>query len=112
MMKSLIVPLVNFEEHDLDTALELEGARFDVNCNNWPEGWPYAPICNGRIARTEDALVVDFRVSGLDLRAQEGPGCRAAYSVSSGEHTPRWRTRRATAPRSSPSSSRARAALS
>ena len=70
MMKSLIVPLVNFEEQDLDTALELEGARFDVNCNNWPEGWPYAPICSGRIARTEDALVVDFRVSGLDLRAR------------------------------------------
>ena len=69
-MKTLEVPLVNFEERDLDTALELEGARFSVDCVNWPEGWPYAPLCSGRLARTEDALVVDFRVSGLDLRAQ------------------------------------------
>ena len=36
---------------------------------NWPATFPYAPLCAGRIARTEDALVVDFRVSGLDLRA-------------------------------------------
>jgi hypothetical protein len=37
---------------------------------NWPAAFPYAPLCAGRIARTEDGLVVDFRVSGLDLRAQ------------------------------------------
>ena len=58
--KCLTVPLVNFEDRDLDTALELEGARFDVNCVNWPAAFPYAPLCSGRIARTEDALVVDF----------------------------------------------------
>ena len=72
MTKSLNVPLVDFETQDLDTALELSGARFDVNCVNWPETFPYAPLCSGRIARTEDALVVDFRVSGLDLRALNG----------------------------------------
>ena len=70
MMKSLTVPFVDFEAEDLDTALELRGARFDVDQVNWPKGWPYAPLCSGRIARTEDALAVDFRVSGLDLRAQ------------------------------------------
>ena len=68
MMKSLNVPLVDFETSDIDSALELYGARFDVDQVNWPEGFPYAPVCAGRIARTEDALVVDFRVSGLDLR--------------------------------------------
>jgi len=70
MMKSMNIPLVDFEDRDLDSALELEGARFDVNCVNWPGEFPYAPICCGRIARSQDALVVDFRVSGLDLRAQ------------------------------------------
>ena len=70
MIKSMNIPLVDFETRDMDTALELDGARFDVNCVNWPESFPYAPLCSGRIARTEDALVVDFRVSGLDLRAQ------------------------------------------
>ena len=70
MMKSLNVPLLDFENQDLDTALELGGARIDVNCVNWPGAFPYAPLCNARIARTQDALVIDFRVSGLDLRAQ------------------------------------------
>ena len=70
MMKRLSVPLADFENQDLDTVLELSGARFDVDCVNWPEAFPYAPLCGGRIARTEDALVVDFRVSGLDLRAR------------------------------------------
>ena len=70
MMNKINVPLADFENHDLDTALELGGARFDVECVNWPETFPYAPLCSGRIARTQDALVVDFRVSGLDLRAQ------------------------------------------
>ena len=70
MKKTLRIPLLqHLEEQDLDTALELDGARFDVNQVNWPQAYPYAPFCQGRIARTQDALVVDFRVSGLDLRA-------------------------------------------
>ena len=69
-MKTLRVPIADFENLDLDSALELQGARFDVDCVNWPAEFPYAPICTGRIARTEDSFVVDFRVSGLDLRAQ------------------------------------------
>ena len=69
-MRTLQVPFIaDFEEVDLDTALELEGSRFQVDQVNWPAAFPYAPLCAGRIARTEDALVVDFRVSGLDLRA-------------------------------------------
>ena len=77
-MKTLVIPLLkSLETNDLDTALELEGARFSVDVCNWPEEFPYSPFCNGRIARTEDALVVDFRVSGLDLRVQnlEDGGC-------------------------------------
>ena len=71
MMNTIKVPFIaDFEQVDLDTALELEGARFQVDQVNWPAEFPYAPLCAGRIARTEDALVVDFRVSGLDLRAQ------------------------------------------
>ncbi len=70
-MKTLRIPLIaDFEEVDLDTALELEGARFLVDQVNWPAEYPYAPFCAGRIARTEDSLIVDFRCSGLDLRAQ------------------------------------------
>ena len=70
MIRSLNVPLVDFVTRDLDTALEMDGARFCVDTVNWPAQYPYAPICNGPLARTADALVVDFRVSGLDLRIQ------------------------------------------
>ena len=69
-MTSLCVPFIDTEKQDLETALELGGARFDVQCANWPETFPYTPFCGGLVARTKDALVVDFRVSGLDLRAQ------------------------------------------
>ena len=69
-MTSLCVPFIDTEKQDLETALELGGARFDVQCANWPETFPYTPFCGGRVARTKEALVVDFRVSGLDLRAQ------------------------------------------
>lgn len=70
-MKTLRIPLLaSLEGNDLDTALELEGARFSVDQCNWPDKFPYAPFCCGRMARTEDSLVVDFRVSGLDLRVQ------------------------------------------
>jgi len=70
-MKTLRIPLLqNLEEQDLDTAIELGGQTFRVDSVNWPDEFPYAPLCAGRIARTEDSLVVDFRVSGLDLRVQ------------------------------------------
>ena len=69
-MRTLRIPFVNIENQDLlDTALETKGAKFSVDTLNWPSEWPYAPFCGGRIARTKDALLVDFRVSGLDLRA-------------------------------------------
>ena len=64
---SIHVPLL--EQAD-EKALELGGARFDVNHVNWPSAFPYAPICAGRIGRTRDALLVSWRVSGLDLRVK------------------------------------------
>lgn len=63
MKTTIRVPLIEGGEK----ALELEGARFDVNQVNWPESFPYAPIVAGRIARTKDALLVSWRVSGLGL---------------------------------------------
>ena len=62
--KSIRVPLLPQAD---EKALELNGARFDVNIVNWPDAFPYAPIVAGRIARTADALLVSWRVSGLDL---------------------------------------------
>ena len=70
-MKTLRIPLLqNLENQDLDTALELFGEPFRVDQVNWPGEYAYAPFCSGRIARTEESLLVDFRVSGLDLRIQ------------------------------------------
>ena len=40
-MRTLQVPFIaDFEEVDLDTALELEGARFQVDQVNWPATFP------------------------------------------------------------------------
>ena len=66
MKTTVHVPLIEGGEDILKT-LELQGARFDVCQVNWPESFPYAPLCAGRIARTRDALVVSWRVSGLGL---------------------------------------------
>lgn len=70
MIRKLNVPQIDLEGKDLDTVLETEAASFHVDCVNWPQDFPYAPLCSGRIARTHDALLVDFRVSGLDLRVR------------------------------------------
>lgn len=82
-MKTLRIPLLqNLEEQDLDSALELGGQPFRVDTVNWPDEFPYAPLCAGRIARTEESLVVDFRVSGLDLRVQNLADCGRSWEDS------------------------------
>ena len=54
---------------ELDLAMEKGAAKFAVCENNWPKDAPYAPDCNGSIARTKSHLAVMFHVRGLDLRA-------------------------------------------
>ena len=82
-MKTLRIPLLQqLEEQDLDTAIELQGASFRVDSVNWPAEYPYAPLCAGRLARTDDSLVVDFRVSGLDLRVQNLSDCGRSWEDS------------------------------
>lgn len=54
---------------ELDLAMEKGASKFAVCERNWPKDAPYAPDCNGSIARTESHLAVMFHVRGLDLRA-------------------------------------------
>jgi len=49
--------------------MEESGARILVSSNNWPDQYPYVPICGGSVALTEGAIAVHFHVRGLDLRA-------------------------------------------
>ena len=82
-MKTLHIPLLHgLEEQDIDSALELGGEHFSVDHVNWPAEYPYAPLCAGRIARTEESLLVDFRVSGLDLRVQNLADCGRSWEDS------------------------------
>ena len=55
----------------LREAAEVEtfGQPFSVDRVNWPESFPFAPSCTGHIGYTAEAIVVNFRVSGPDLRA-------------------------------------------
>ena len=69
-MKNMMhIPLLE-DGDNMEKALELGGARFDVCQVNWPDSFPYAPIVAGRIGHTKDALWVSWRVSGLGLTVQ------------------------------------------
>ena len=71
--KRIIVPLIDGLENmgleELDLAMEMKGSKFAVASINWPKQFPYAPDCNGAIARSKDYLAVIYHVRGLDLRA-------------------------------------------
>jgi len=57
---------MNMEQ--LDLAMETSASKFAVCENNWAKDFPYAPDCNGSIARTDRYLAIMFHVRGLDLR--------------------------------------------
>lgn len=61
MNHTLSIPLL--ESCDAE-ALELKGASFQVDKVNWPDEFPHAPFCAGKIARTADALWIVWHVSG------------------------------------------------
>ncbi len=71
--RQLTVPFIEgLEKMDskvLFTALEEKGSRFFVDQVNWPEAFPYAPLCAGEVARGQEHLAIHFHVRGLDLRA-------------------------------------------
>lgn len=68
MEKTLAIPLLNGE--DWKKALLEQGTPFFVSEVNWPEDFPTAPSCQGKIGRTQEALAIHWSVSGPDLRVQ------------------------------------------
>lgn len=58
---------MDFEQFDM--AMELSGAKDTVNEVNWPDEFPYHPVCNFSVARSETHFAVLYHVRGLDLRA-------------------------------------------
>ena len=73
VVRQIRVPLIEGLEmmnmQELDLAMEKGASKFAVCERNWPKDAPYAPDCNGSIARTKTHLAVMFHVRGLDLRA-------------------------------------------
>lgn len=73
VVRQIRVPLIEGLEmmnlQELDLAMEKGASKFAVCEQNWPKDAPYAPDCNGSIARTSSHLAVMFHVRGLDLRA-------------------------------------------
>lgn len=50
--------------------LDTVGAAFnDIGCNNWKAGYPYAPKASFRLACTDNALLIHYRVEELTVRA-------------------------------------------
>ncbi len=72
-IKRIKVPVIEGLETmslpELDLAMEERAAKFAVCERQWPESAPYAPDCNGSVARSATHLCVIFHVRGLDLRA-------------------------------------------
>ena len=72
-MESIRIPFIKdlSKADDSQFLLKMEenGARIPICSNNWPEQFPYAPVCGGSVALTEGAIAVSFHVRGLDLRA-------------------------------------------
>ena len=65
----MIEGLEMLDLQELDLVMEEKASKFAVCEHNWPEAAPYAPDCNGSVARTRNHLVVMFHVRGLDIRA-------------------------------------------
>ena len=68
MEKTLTLPLLTGA--DWKKALAEQGTPFSVSEVNWPEAFPTAPSCQGKIGRTEEGLAICWSVSGPDLRVQ------------------------------------------
>lgn len=72
-METLKVPYIKglseMDDRGVLLSLEESGARFIVGHNNWPDLYPYTPLCGGEIALSDGVLAVHFHVRGLDLRA-------------------------------------------
>lgn len=72
-MKILDVPFIGDLEKmsgtELETALELSGAKELIGTANWKADFGYQPSCLFSLAHSETALAVLYQVRGLDLRA-------------------------------------------
>ena len=68
MGKTRAIPLL--AGADWKKALLEQGTPFSVSEVNWPEAFPTAPSCLGKIGRTQEALAIHWSVSGPDLRVQ------------------------------------------
>ena len=68
MEKTLTIPLLKGE--DWKQALLEQGTPFAVDNINWPDAFPTAPSCQGKVGRTDKGLAIHWAVSGPDLRVQ------------------------------------------
>ena len=68
MEKTLTIPLLKGEDWK-QTLLE-QGTPFAVDNVNWPDAFPTAPSCQGKVGRTDKGLAIYWAVSGPDLRVQ------------------------------------------
>ena len=72
--KSLEIPFISGLEamdfQTLEKIMDEKAAKFNIDCVNWPEEYPYRPFAGGMIARSESHICVMYCVRGQDLRAK------------------------------------------
>lgn len=58
---------------DVPAAMEADGICYNYISNvNWPDEYPYAPDIMFRIAHTGNAIIINYKVRELSVRAVEG----------------------------------------
>ena len=67
MENTLKMPLLKGD--DWKKALMEQGTPFAVSNVNWPDAFPAAPSCQGKVGRTDTGLAIHWAVSGPDLES-------------------------------------------
>lgn len=67
----LIEKLETMPKEKFESAMDMFGAKGEIDTINWPSLYSYSPKCSFSIARSNSFLAVSFDVTGKDLRATE-----------------------------------------
>lgn len=74
-MEKIDIPYIEgLEKQDyrgFESALELKGQKGIIDRLNWPDEFPYRPLCHISIAHSDKYIAILYHVRGLDLRAVE-----------------------------------------
>lgn len=71
--RTIVIPYIDSEglsAEMISAVLNESGVKWNkIDCVDWPEDYPYAPLAQFRIAYTETALIIEYRVTESGTKA-------------------------------------------